>query len=328
MSKKRLFSGIQPSGEIHIGNYLGALKNWVGLMESHEAIYCVVDYHAITIPYEPSEFPNRVMDSAAMLMAVGLDPEKCTLFVQSHVPEHTELSWILGTVINIGHLERMTQFKEKSKQHEENVNVGLFTYPVLQTSDIVLYKAGVVPVGEDQVQHVELAREIVRRFNARFGPVFPEPQEKVTAAARIMGLDGKAKMSKSLNNTIGLTDTPDEIRDKLKTAVTDENRKRRNDPGNPDICNIFTLHKHLSPPQTVDNVRVECQRAGIGCIECKASLAENMIRELSPIRERYLGITAEPARIKSALKKGADHCRAIARKTMEEVHSAMGMRRS
>ncbi|MBL8029429.1 MAG: tryptophan--tRNA ligase, partial [Fibrobacteres bacterium] len=208
MTKKRLFSGIQPSGEIHIGNYLGAIKNWVTLQETHEAIYCVVDYHAITVVQDREAFRKRIFDTALGLLATGLDPDKCTLFVQSQVVEHTELAWVLGTVIHMGHLERMTQYKQKSEQHPDDINVGLFTYPVLQAADIALYKAEVVPVGEDQVQHLELAREIVRRFNTRYGEILPEPAAKIGAAARIMGLDGKAKMSKSMNNTIGLFDAP------------------------------------------------------------------------------------------------------------------------
>ena len=324
--KKRLFSGIQPSGEIHIGNYLGALKNWVKLMPEYEAIYCVVDYHALTVPQDPAILRERILTTATMLLAMGLDPEKCSLFVQSHVPEHTELSWLLGTVIHIGHLERMTQFKDKCKQHPEDISVGLFTYPVLQTADIALYKAEAVPVGEDQLQHLELAREVVRRFNSRFGDIFPEPQAKVTSAARIMGLDGKAKMSKSMNNTIGLSDTPAEIEGKLKPAITDVNRKRRTDPGNPDICNIYSLHKHFSTPEIISEVDRECRVAGIGCIDCKMKLAKGMIAELSPIRERFSELSARPQDVKAALEKGAEHCRAIAKATIEEVRIAVGVR--
>jgi tryptophanyl-tRNA synthetase len=324
--KKRLFSGIQPSGEIHIGNYLGALKNWVSLLQNHDAIYCIVDYHALTVPQEPASLRERILSTATLLMAAGIDPQECTLFVQSHVPEHTELCWILGTVIHMGHLERMTQFKDKAKQHPEDINVSLFTYPVLQTADIVLYKAEVVPVGEDQLQHLELAREIVRRFNARFGNVFPEPQAKVTSAARILGLDGKAKMSKSMNNTILLSDSPAEIEAKLKPAVTDVNRKRRTDPGNPDICNVYALHKHFCPPETVAEMDRECRVAGIGCIDCKMKLAKCMIAELSPIRERYTTLSARPQEVKAALEQGAERCRAIARDTIGEVRTAIGVR--
>ncbi|MFH0922360.1 MAG: tryptophan--tRNA ligase [Fibrobacterota bacterium] len=324
--KKRLFSGIQPSGEIHIGNYLGAIKNWVALQETHDAIICVVDYHAITVRQNADEFRKRIFDTALSLMAAGIDPDKAALFVQSRVPEHTELAWILGTVIHMGHLERMTQYKQKAEQHPDDINVGLFTYPVLQTADIALYKAEVVPVGEDQVQHIELAREIVRRFNARCGAMFPEPEALVGTAARILGLDGKSKMSKSMNNTLGLVDSPETLEKKLRPAVTDVNRKRRNDPGNPEICNIYALHKHFSPVPVVDEINVECRRAGIGCIDCKLKLAGHMTLALAPVRERHAALTANPGRVVDALDHGAARCQAMARETMEPVRAALGVR--
>jgi len=326
MTKKRLFSGIQPSGEIHIGNYLGAIKNWVTLQDTHEAIYCVVDYHAITVAQDRDAFRKRIFDTALGLLATGLDSEKCTLFVQSHVVEHTELAWILGTVIHMGHLERMTQYKQKAEQHPDDINVGLFTYPVLQAADIALYKAEVVPVGEDQVQHLELAREIVRRFNTRYGAILPEPAAKIGAAARIMGLDGKAKMSKSMNNTIALFDSPEEIEKKLRPAMTDINRKRRTDAGNPDVCNIFTLHHHFSNDETVKEIDTECRKAGIGCIDCKLKLSANMSCALAPIRERHATLSATPDIVRAALDKGASRCRAIAAETMDQVRSAIGVR--
>ena len=241
----RIFSGIQPSGEITIGNYCGAIRNWADLLDEYESIFSIVDQHAITVLYEPKEMQDRILAAASVNIAAGLDPEKCTLFTQSDVPEHTELSWYFMTVTPMGDLGRMTQFKEKAKRHRENVNVGLFGYPVLQVADILVYKADTVPVGEDQVQHIELARDVARKWNARFGDVFPEPQAKLSPTPRIMGLDGKTKMSKSMDNYISLVEEPDSIRAKLSRAMTDENRKRRNDPGNPDICNIFTLLKHL-----------------------------------------------------------------------------------
>ena len=202
--KKRLFSGIQPSGDVHVGNYLGAIKNWVRMVDQYDCVFCIVDYHAITIEYDPQEMQKRILNAAAVNIAAGLDPNRCTIFVQSYVPEHTELAWILNTITPIGHLERMTQFKDKSKQHRENINAGLFTYPVLQAADIMLYKGEAVPIGEDQVQHIELAREIARKFNLRYGETFPEPLEILSEAPRIMGLDGKTKMSKSLGNYISL----------------------------------------------------------------------------------------------------------------------------
>jgi tryptophanyl-tRNA synthetase len=322
----RIFSGIQPSGEITIGNYLGAIRNWVRLIDEHDSIFCVVDQHAITVEYEIAELPKKIFDAAATNIAAGLDPAKCALFVQSRVPEHTELAWYFNTVTPMGDLGRMTQFKEKSKQHRENINVGLFGYPVLQAADILLYKADRVPVGEDQVQHIELARDIARKFNARFGPIFPEPQVILSPTPRIMGLDGQAKMSKSMKNYIGVLEEPASIRSKLAVALTDENRKRRTDPGNPDICNIFTLHKSLSSPEEIDRVNVECRRAGIGCVDCKKILADNMIRELDPIREKFRELERRPDEVHDVLEKGAARCRTIAAATMDEVRRAMGLR--
>ena len=298
---KRLFSGIQPSGDIHIGNYLGAIRNWARLLDNYECIFCIVDYHAMTIEYDPELMAQRIMDAAVNNIAAGLDPERCILFVQSYVPEHTELAWIFNTVTPMGELERMTQFKEKSKQHTKNINAGLFTYPVLQSADILLYKAEAVPVGEDQVQHIELSREVARKFNGRFGEFFPEPLALLSEAPRIMGLDGKSKMSKSLGNTISLMDSPDVIGKKLATAVTDEDRKRRKDPGNPDICNLFTMHKSLSTQQQVDWVSNGCRTAEIGCVECKKVLAENMLETLTPIQDKNRELQKDPDYVRDVL---------------------------
>lgn len=323
--KKRLFSGIQPSGDVHIGNYLGAIKNWVRMIEQYDCIFCIVDYHAITIEYDPKEMQRRILNAAAVNIAAGLDPNLCSIFVQSYVPEHTELAWILNTITPIGHLERMTQFKDKSKQHRENINAGLFTYPVLQTADILLYKGEAVPVGEDQVQHIELAREIARKFNLRYGETFPDPQEVLSAAPRIMGLDGKTKMSKSLGNYISLVETPESIWKKLSTAVTDENRKRRTDPGNPEICNLFTLHKHFSKKEQIDRINVVCRTAEIGCIECKKILSENIVEALTPIRFRYEQLISNPEHLLDILHTGAKKCQFIADNTMSEVKKKMGL---
>ncbi len=321
----RIFSGIQPSGELTIGNYLGAIRNWIALIEKYDSIFCIVDLHALTIQYDPSRMQNRIRAAAAANIAAGLDPEKCVLFVQSHVPEHTELTWYFNTVTPMGDLGRMTQFKEKSRQHRENINVGLFGYPVLQAADILLYKADHVPVGADQVQHIELSREVARKFNSRFGEIFPEPKALLSPSPRIMGLDGKSKMSKSMNNYIGLVEEPESIRKKLATAVTDENRKRRTDPGNPEICNLFTLHKSFSDAAEVETIDGECRSAGIGCVECKRRLADNMLKELDPIRERYHDLEKRPDDIADILRSGARHCSEIAAKTMEEVRDAMGL---
>ncbi|MBX6331081.1 MAG: tryptophan--tRNA ligase [Gemmatimonadaceae bacterium] len=321
----RIFSGIQPSGELHIGNYLGAVRNWVRLQDQHECIYSIVDYHAITGTYEPEDLRRRTREMAISLLAAGLDPEKCTLFVQSMVPEHTELAWIFNTVTPLGELERQTQFKDKASR-QESVMAGLLNYPVLQAADILLYRASLVPVGEDQVQHLELSREIARRWNARFGEdFFPEPQPLLTPTRRIMGLDGQAKMSKSMGNTIGILETDEAIWAKLRPAVTDPARVRRTDPGTPEVCNIYHLHRAFSDPATVEHVATQCRTAGWGCIECKQVLLESMTRELGPIRERAAELRARPELVSEVLYAGAERCRAIARETMREVKERMGL---
>ncbi|MDN3512070.1 MAG: tryptophan--tRNA ligase [Candidatus Jettenia sp.] len=323
--KKRLFSGIQPSGDVHIGNYLGAIKNWVRLIDQYECIFCIVDYHAVTIEYNPKDMQKRILNAAAVNIASGLDPNRCIVFVQSYVPEHTELAWILNTITPMGHLERMTQFKDKSKQNAENINAGLFTYPILQAADILIYKSEAVPVGEDQVQHIELAREIVRKFNARYGETFPEPKEILSEASRIMGLDGKAKMSKSLGNYISLVETPESIGKKLSTAVTDENRKRRTDVGNPDICNLFTLHKHFSKNEQIETINAVCRTAEIGCVECKKILSNNIIEALTPIRLKYEHLVNDQDYLLNILHIGAKRCKEIVGDTMSEVKKKMGL---
>ena len=322
---ERLFSGIQPTGQIHLGNYLGAVQNWTTLQDRYESLFCIVDLHALTIEYDPATMTPKVIDLAMILIASGIDPRKSVLFVQSSVPEHSELAWIFSTVAPMGDLQRMTQFKEKSAQHRENINVGLFSYPVLQASDILLYKARAVPVGEDQVQHIELCREIARRFNARFGDVFPEPKEIVTKGARIKGLDGSAKMSKSQNNTIPLMATPEEQWELLRTAVTDENRKRRTDPGDPEKCNINTLHGFFTEEKIHKELQHGCRTAGIGCIECKQVLSDNMTERLTPIRNRYHELQRDPDFIQDVLKDGARRARALASATMDEVRTSLGL---
>jgi tryptophanyl-tRNA synthetase len=322
----RIFSGIQPSGELHIGNYLGAVKNWVALQGTMEAIYCIVDYHAIMTPYEPSQLRERRKEMALGLLAAGIDPDLASLFVQSDVPEHTELAWIFNAVTPLGELERQTQFKDKS-QRMESVNAGLLNYPILQAADILLYRADMVPVGEDQLQHLELSRVIARRWNAQFSPeadFFPEPKALLTPTRRIMGLDGQAKMSKSLGNTIGLLESPEEIWAKLRPAVTDPKRIKKTDPGTPEVCNIYHLHKAFSPPATVENVAVQCSTAGWGCIDCKKVLAASMEEELVPIRRRAEELRANPAMVEDALAKGAETCRALAAETMHGVRDLMG----
>lgn len=326
----RIFSGIQPSGELHIGNLLGAVENWVKLQEQFECFYCVVDLHAITgTSFDPHQLAQRTREMTIGLLAAGIDPNRSTLFVQSHVPEHTQLMWLLNVVTPLGELERMTQFKDKTAELE-SIPAGLLNYPILMAADVLLYRADLVPVGEDQVQHLELAREVCRRWNARFAPegsgVRPllEPQAMLTKARRIMGLDGQAKMSKSLNNTIGVLDDAETIWQKLRPAKTDPARKTRKDPGTPEICNIFALHQYFSPPDTVLEVAHKCRTAGWGCLDCKRVLADNMIRVLAPIRERALELTAKPELVDELLGDGAQAARRVARETIREVEHAMG----
>jgi tryptophanyl-tRNA synthetase len=321
----RVFSGIQPSGELHIGNYLGAVRNWVALQETHECLICIVDYHAITQAYEPTQLASRTFDMAVSLLAAGIDPERTILFAQSHVPEHTELSWVFTTVTPVGELERMTQFKDKA-QRQESVLAGLLNYPVLQAADVLLYRADLVPVGEDQLQHVELMREIARKWNGRFvGGFFPEPQGMVGQARRIVGLDGEAKMSKSLGNTIGLLDPAERIWELLRPAKTDPARVTRKDPGDPEKCNLYTLHQYFSPPETVRHVAAQCRSAGWGCLDCKRVLADNLAAALAPVRERAAVLKAEPERVRDILAAGADRAGTIAAETMRTVRSAMGL---
>jgi tryptophanyl-tRNA synthetase len=327
MRMPRIFSGIQPSGELHIGNYLGAVKNWVKLQTEFESIFCIVDYHAIIPAYEPTQLRQRRQEMALSLLAAGIDPSKATLFVQSTVPEHTELACILGTMTRLGELERMTQFKDKSKK-QESINAALLNYPVLQAADILLYRADRVPVGEDQVQHLELSRVVARRWNNAFSPgkdFFPEPQPLLTPNRRIMGLDGQAKMSKSMGNTIGLIESPESIWEKLRPAMTDPARVKRTDPGTPEICNIYHLHKAFSPPETVTHVALQCSTAGWGCIDCKKVLHASMETELVPIRARAKELAAHPKRVEDALAIGTERSRKLASETLGQVRAAMGI---
>ncbi len=321
-----VFSGIQPSGEIHIGNWLGMIRSAVALQDDNDAMYCIVDQHAITGHYDVASLSERTREMAIGLLAAGIDPSRAVLFVQSHVPQHTELAWLLTTITPLGELERMTQYKDKS-QRFESIPAGLLSYPVLMAADILLYRAERVPVGEDQVQHLELAREITRKWNAAFSPdepYFPEPQPILSEAKRIIGLDGQAKMSKSLGNTISVTASPEEIWQKLRPAMTDPARVTRHDPGTPEICNIYHLHRHFSPPDTVELVAHNCRTAGWGCIDCKRVLAENMARTLAPIREKSLELAAKPKYVTEVLGDGAAEARRRAAETMRGVTERMG----
>ena len=320
-----VFSGIQPSGELHLGNYLGAIRNWVALQDKYQCYFCVVDYHAITQDYDPGALATRTLEMATDLLACGIDPERSVLFVQSGVPEHTELCWVLNTVTPFGELARMTQFKDKSEKQADNINAGLFDYPVLQAADIVLYKGQHVPVGADQVQHLELAREIVRRFNARWGETLPEPKPLLSSTPKILGLDGQAKMSKSIGNTIALGEDDASIRKKLATAATDPARVRRKDPGNPDNCNIHTLHTFFSDAPCVAWVREGCTSAGIGCIECKQPVIDAVLAEQRPMRERAQQYLDDPALVRNIIADGCEKARKLAADTMRDVREAMGL---
>ena len=324
----RIFSGIQPSGTLHIGNYLGAVQNWVQLQHQFETFICIVNYHAITVAYEPAELERRTHEMAVGLLAAGMDPSKATLFVQSQVPEHTELAWIFNTITPLGELERQVAFKEKAAKQEQ-VMAGILNYPVLQAADILLYLADLVPVGEDQVQHLELSRVVARNWNSRFAadaPYFPEPQPRLTPTRRIVGLDGQAKMSKSLGNTIGLLEEPDAIWEKLRPAVTDPARQRKTDKGDPEKCPIiYPLHKAFSPEATVREVEMNCRGAQWGCIDCKKALLANMMGELTPIRERAKELESNPARVAETLEAGAAKARVVARETIRHVKEKMGL---
>jgi tryptophanyl-tRNA synthetase len=327
--KKIVFSGIQPSGEIHIGNYLGAIKNWAELQNNpdYDCIFFIVDLHAMTIPYNAREFHKIIFNTAVDNIAAGLDPEKCTLFVQSQIKEHAELTWILNTLTPLGELERMTQFKEKAKEQKKEVNVGLLTYPVLQAADILLYNTDFVPVGKDQEQHVEFTRALARKFNSRFGNVFKEPQALIPKiGAKIMSLQDPAKkMSKSHGSEsyIALFDSDDEIRKKIKIAVTDSGKEIKYDEGNkPAISNLLTVYHLFSgrPIKEIENVY-----AGKGYAEFKNKLAEVIIEYLKPLRQRREELEKKPDYVKSALEQGRTRAQKIASQTMEKVKKATGL---
>ncbi|HSR40603.1 MAG TPA: tryptophan--tRNA ligase [Longimicrobiales bacterium] len=326
--RRRVFSGMQPSGEAHLGNYLGALKRWVEMQEHYDCIWCIVDDHAITSGGNPADMPGNVFDLAVSFLAVGLDPERAILFVQSDVQEHTELAWLFNAVTPVGDLERMTQYKDKA-QRFESVPAGILNYPILQAADILLYRADAVPVGEDQRQHLELTRDIARKWNAAYGELFPEPEAIIGHVGRILGLDGEAKMSKSLGNTVGILAEPDEIWAAVRTAVTDPQRVRRDDPGRPEVCNVFTLHTHVTRSvagdEKVEEIAHLCRTAGIGCVDCKRILADSIAEEFAPMRERAAHYRERPEKVRAVLDAGAARAREIARETIGEVRDRMGL---
>ncbi len=325
MAKKgRVFSGARPTGRQHLGNYLGAIRNYVTLQDDYECVYCIVDLHALTTVEDTENLRQNTLEMALDWLAAGIRPDESIVFIQSHVPEVTELHTILSMVAPIGKLSELPTFKDKVRQQPDNVNYGLLGYPVLMTADIVLYKTDVVPVGIDQAPHLEFAREIVRSFNYRYHTnVLIEPQMKNTEVPKVLGIDGKEKMSKSLNNHIELAATPEETRKRVLQMVTDPARITRSDPGNPDICNVYTMHKVFSPQSDVDMVNVECRRAGIGCVQCKTLLAKNLNKHLEPFRARRAEIAAKPETVTEILNGGAQRARVIARKTIEEVKEAV-----
>lgn len=324
--KQRVFSGARPTGRQHIGNYLGAIRNYVALQEqgSYECIYCIVDIHALTTLEDTGKLQLDIHEMMLDWLAAGLDPQKSILFVQSHVPEVMELHTLLSMVTPLSWLLRVPTFKEKARMQPHNINYGLVGYPVLMTADIVLYKAEVVPVGEDQLPHLELAREIARRFNSLFGPTFPEPQAKLTSFPMVLGLNGAQKMGKSYNNYIELAATPEETLKLVMTAVTDPARKYRSDPGHPEICNVFRLHSFFNP-ERVDELATQCRTADIGCVDCKKLLAEGINSNLADFRERRDSFAATPKYVAEVLAEGAHRAQAIARETLREVKEKMGL---
>jgi tryptophanyl-tRNA synthetase len=320
----RTFSGIQPSGVAHLGNDLGAIRNYVKLAGEYDAIYCIVDYHALTSTHDPDVLRARTRDMAASLLALGLDPDGCTLFVQSHRPEHTELAWLFATVTPVSWLERTPTYKEKRETQPDDINHGLLTYPVLQAADIAMYKATLVPVGRDQAPHLELSREIVRAFNHRYGDTFPEPQAVFTEAPTVLGTDGVRKMSKSIGNTIDILAEPDLIRKQVVSMVTDTERILRTQPGRPEICNVCQLHRFFGDDfETIwDGERT----ARTGCVDTKRLLADRIIKHYAPARERYLELISKPGRIDEILAAGADRLAPMAADTIAEVRQKMGLR--
>jgi tryptophanyl-tRNA synthetase len=329
--KKRVLSGMRPTGKLHLGNYVGALANWVRMQDEYECFFVVVDWHALTTDYaDPSTVKENSIDVLLDWLAAGLDPERCVIFIQSHVPAHAELHLLLSMITPLGWLERVPTYKEQRENIKEKDlgTYGFLGYPLLQAADILIYKADVVPVGEDQVAHVELTREIARRFNgfysAKHGEVFPEPQSLLTPAPKLPGTDGR-KMSKSYGNTILLTDPEPVVRQKLKTMVTDPARVRRSDPGNPDVCPVGDLHKIFSSAETVAKVYDGCRSAGIGCIECKGWAADALVKILNPMQERRKKYEDNPRLAWDILEAGSARAREVAGATMEEVRDAMSM---
>jgi tryptophanyl-tRNA synthetase len=325
MAKKgRVFSGARPTGRQHLGNYLGAVKNYVALQDNYECVYCIVDIHALTTMETTADLKQNTYEMALDWLAAGIRPEDSILFIQSHVPQVMELHMYLSMVTQLGKLTDLPTFKEKVRQQPENINYGLVGYPVLMTADIVLYKSDVVPVGIDQAPHLEFARELVRSFNYRYNTkALIEPQIRHTEVLKVLGIDGREKMGKSLNNHIEIAATPEETVKRVREMVTDPARMKRTDPGNPDICNVFTMHKIFSAQDEVELINAECRRAGIGCVDCKLRFAANLNKHLEPFRTKRAELASRSGYVADVLHDGAQRARSIAEKTMEEVRAAI-----
>jgi tryptophanyl-tRNA synthetase len=322
--RPRTFSGIQPSGVVHLGNDLGAIRNYVRMQSEYEAIYCIVDYHALTSTHDADVLRQRTREMAASLLALGLDPDRCTLFIQSHRPEVTELAWLLTTVTPVSWLERTPTYKEKREQQANDINHGLLTYPVLQAADIVIYKASLVPVGKDQAAHLELTREIVRAFNHRYGQTFPEPEAVYTESPIVLGTDGVRKMSKSLGNTIDILGSPELIRKQVMSMVTDTQRILRTDPGRPEVCNVCQLQPSFG--DDFESLWEGERTARTGCVDMKKLLADRIVARYAGARERYAELMDTPGLVDEILAAGAERIRPIAEATMAEVREKMGLR--
>ena len=323
--RPRILSGMRPTGKLHLGNLVGALQNWVKLQDEYESFHFVADWHMLTTDYaDPSGVRENTWEIVADWLAAGLDPKKATFFVQSRLPEHAELHLLFSMITPLGWLERVPTYKEQLENiTDRDIHTyGFLGYPLLQAADILMYKADAVPVGEDQVPHVELTREVARRFNQFYGNVFPEPKALLTPSPRLPGTDGR-KMSKSYNNAIFLTDPAELVSKKLATIVTDPARKRRTDPGNPDICPVFDLHKIFSENETIDLVNRECRTAEIGCLDCKKLLAGHINNVLAPMQERRQPYEKNPQRVWDVLDEGTDRARKVAQATMAEVRAAV-----
>ncbi len=328
MNKKRIVSGMRPTGKLHLGHFHGVLSSWLELQDDHECFFFAADWHALTTEYANPGFVRESIDDLFLdWLSVGIDPEKCVMFRQSAILEHAELHLLLSMLTPVPWLERNPTYKDQLEElKEKELNTyGFLGYPILQAADIVIYKANAVPIGLDQLPHLELTREIVRRFNFLYKKeVFPEPDAMLTKTSKLLGTDGR-KMSKSYGNAIYLSDSGDEVKQKLSTMFTDPHRLRRTDPGNPDICAIFTMHKLYSPAGEVEEIDRECRKAGIGCVDCKKRLIERLNDALEPIREKRAVYAADQKRVKQIVSDATEKARGIAKKTMEEVREAVGI---